>query len=445
MAVQIARFGLALVALASLQNGAIAAVQTQTDLVDRIVAIVGDTVVTQSEVVEYLLRLQTQAGIQLPTDPEELDQLMSEALRQKVDEVLVVLHANRDGVVVPPAQVEEAVETQLANIKRQFSTELEFQQALASMGSTAAEFRISLTEQARSELTAQKYLQMRLSELNPVPVSEEEVRERFEARKAMLGPKPATVSLKNIIITPGPSEDARLAAREKGQQALLQALSGADFALLAREYSDDEATRTQGGSLGWVRQSQLLTEFENKLFTMQVGEISDLVETSVGYHIIKLDRIRGAERQTRHILLRPEVTDADVDSARALATRVTRALRDGADPDSLATLYGDPQETSTLNQFPRDQLPTEYENALQGATEGDVIGPFNVPRSGVRGGKWAVVFVVALSPGGEWTYDDVSDNLRRQIEQERMLQQVVEDLHKKTYIEIREVSSFGVG
>lgn len=416
----------------------------EADLVDRIVAIVGDTVVLLTEVQEAVLRLQGQGAV-VPTDPEEFDRFLAGVLEQKVNEVLIVLHARREGITVPETQVEEVVEEQLARIKRQFKSELEFQQALTEMGTTAAEFRLTLAEQARVELTAQKYLQLKLSGLKPVPVGEDEIRERYEAQKNLLGPKPATVSLRNILVTPKPSEDARLAAWNRAQEALSRANSGEDFARLAREYSDDTATRGQGGNLGWVRQGQLLPEFETTLFSMQVGEISDLVETSVGFHIIKLERIRGADRQARHILIRPEMTDADVARARDSAEDVAAALRAGADADSLARLHADPEESSGLTDFPQDRLPPEYQQALQGARPGDVVGPFSLPVPGVVGGKWAVIVVEDISPGGAWTYEDVKDRLRRQIEQDKMLGQVVDDLRKSTYIEVRLVNETRVG
>ncbi len=413
-----------------------AAAQDPSEMVDRIVAVVGDTAILQSELQEYLFRLQAQ-GVRPPQDAAQLAEFMSQALQQQVNEVLLVIHARREGITVSESEVNDMVDDRLAQVRRQFGTEADFQQALIREGISSAEFRIRLGEQVRAEILTQRYLQQRVSELQPVPVSEDEIRARFEAQMEMLGPKPATVSLKQVIVTPRPSDDARLVAQEKAEQALARARSGEDFERLAREYSDDTATRPKGGELGWVRRAELLPEFAEALYRMRAGQLSDLVETSVGFHIIKLERIRGNERFARHILIRPDMTDADADRTRQLVDEIASAIRDGADVDSLTTRYGDPQERATLTNFPLDRLPPEYLTVVRDAQAGEIIGPLQLPAPGLASGKWVVALMTDRSPGGEWTLDDVRETLRLQIQQDQLLQKVVDQLRESTYIETR--------
>lgn len=409
--------------------------QQPSDLVDRIVAIVGDTAVLQSELQEFVFRLRAQ-GVQVPQDPQQLNAFMRQALDQKVNEVLLIVHAERDGITATEGEVNEEVDNRIAQVQRQFASQIEFEQVLASEGITPAEYRIRITEQARAEIIAQRYLQMKVSSLQPVPVSQEEVKARFEAQKASLGQKPATVTLKQVVIKASPSDDERLLAQEKAEQALSRARAGEDFAVLAREYSDDPGSRQKGGQLGWLSQSDVVPEFGDALFSMQVGDISDLVESSFGFHIIKLDKVRGDERSARHILVRPELTPEDTSRAHSLAEEVAVALREGADIDSLILLYGDPAERNSLTNFPRDRLSPGYAAALQDAGAGDVIGPLPMEMPDVAA-TWIVAKLLAVNPGGEWTLEDVNDSLRLQIQQEQMLQRVIDDLREQTYIEIR--------
>ncbi len=416
-------------------SGAPALAQQPSELVDRIVAIVGDTAILQSELQEFVFRLRAQ-GVQVPQDPQQLSAFMRQALNQKVNEVLLMVHAERDGITATEGEVNEEVDNRIAQVQRQFASQIEFEQALAGEGVTSAEYRIRITEQTRAEIIAQRYLQMKVSSLQPLPVSEEEVKARFEAQKASLGRKPATVTLKQVVVKASPSDDALLLAQEKAEQALSRVKAGEDFAVLAREYSDDPGSRQKGGQLGWLSQSDVVPQFGDALFSMQVGDISDLVKSIFGFHIIKLDKVRGDERSARHILVRPELTPEDTSRAHSLAEEVAAALRTGADVDSLILLYGDPAERNSLTNFPRDRLSPKYAAALQDARAGDVIGPLLMETPDVAA-TWIVAKLLAVNPGGEWTLEDVYDSLRLQIQQEQMLQRVIDDLRERTYIEIR--------
>ncbi|NIN72920.1 MAG: hypothetical protein GTO46_13540 [Gemmatimonadetes bacterium] len=420
----------------TLPDPATAAAQDPGVLVEGVVAVVGDTAIMWTELQEYLIEVQAQ-GMQVPQEPQALRLFLEEALDQKVNEVVVYINAERAGITVSDRDVNELVDERLTQIRRNFPTEAEFQRALLAMGTTSAEFRIRITQRTRVELMSQQFLQQQFSEMTPVPVSEAEIRQAFEQQRRALGPRPATVDLKQVLITPHPSEAAELEARERAEQALSRLRAGEDFALIAAELSDDLATRERGGDLGWIRQGQLLPGFEETLFRMRPGQVSGLVETDIGYHIIKLERVRGAERLARHILIRLEVTEADSEATRLLAEEVATALRGGADIDSLIDAHGDPSEESTLTTYPQDRLPANYQNALVGAAAGDVIGPILLASATGGSGKWVVARISGLRTSGEWTLDDVRETYRQQIQQDKTLQKIIGDLREATHIETR--------
>ena len=413
-----------------------ATAQDLSQKVDGIVAIVGDTAILQSELQELVFRLQAQ-GVPIPEDPEQFDAFLKQTLESKINQVLLVIHAQREGITVTEAEINQIVEDQIARVVRNFPSQIEYEQALGKEGITSAEFRIRLTEQARGELIAQRYLQMKMGTLQPLPVSEDEIRTLFEMQKASLGPKPAAVTLKQVVIAPKPSESALQLARAEAEEALSRARSGQDFALLAAQYSDDPGSKDNGGQLGWRTQGDVVPEFGDALFAMQVGDISDIVETSFGFHIIKLDRVRGKERSAQHILVSPDVTPEDTAHYHQLAEDVAAALKAGADVDSLIRVHGDPSERASLTQFARDQLPEEYNAALEGASAGDIVGPVTMQVPGPTADKWIVAVVIQISAAGEWTLDDVRESMRQQILQEKMINEVVEDLREKTYIDVR--------
>jgi len=426
---------LAVTGAAARPHGA-AAQQDPSQLVEGVVAVVGDTAILWTELQELVIQARAE-GMQVPQDRSGFRSFLEEALDSKINEVVLFIHARRAGITVSDREVSETVDNRLAQIQQNFSTESEYQQALAAMGTTPAEFRLRITQRTRVELVTRQFLQRQYSSTQPVPVSEAEIVQDFEARKPRLGTRPATVNLKQVLITPQPSEEAQLAARERAEQVISRLRAGEDFAEVARELSDDVASRANGGDLGWVRQGQLLPAFEDVLFWMRPGQVSNIVETSVGYHIIKLERVRGAERLARHILIRLPVTEQDRAAARELAEEVAAALRAGVDIDSLIEAHGDPSEQSTLNNYPRHQLPQAYQDALVGAAAGDIVGPFFMTREDGGTGKWVVARILELRPAGEWTLDDVRESLRMDIQERKTLQKIIDDLRAATHIEKR--------
>ncbi len=410
--------------------------QDQSQLVDYIVAVIGDTMILRSELEEYILDLQAQRIPVPPPESPERPAFLEQVLDRMVADLLIIVAAQKADIIVGDDEVDQLVDQQLAAIRRQFASQLQFEQALAGRGLTLVEFRLRLTQRGRAQIMAQRYLEREVSMINPIPVSEEEIEEVWEVQKSTLGPKPASVTLKQVIISTEPTDDAGLLAREEAEQALSRAIAGEDFTRLAREYSDDAASRESGGDLGWVQRGLLVPEFEEALWAMRPGEISDIVETGFGYHIIKLERVRGDDRQARHILIRPEVLDADIEMARQLADSVAAGLRAGADVDSMIQAYGDPNERSTLTQFPQEQLPELYRRALANAQPGDAVGPIELRQPGMPP-KWAVVVLIDLSPAGEWELNDYREVIRQQLQQQAMIQKVVDGLREQTYVELR--------
>lgn len=403
---------------------------------DRIVAVVGDTAILHSELQEQMLQLQGM-GAAVPRDAAGREAFLHDLLEQRVDDLVLLIQARKESITVSDAEVNAEVDERLAQIRRRFPSEMEFLRALEATGQTLTEFRLHLTQQVRNDLLIQRYLQAHQGDLTPEPVGDAEIREFFELQKPAMGPKPPSISFVQVVIRPQPSDSVRAAAREEAEKVLAELRAGADFTVLARRHSDDLPTRDDGGDLGWFRRGTMVRPFEEAVYALRPGQTSGLVETGFGYHVIRLDRVRGSERRARHILIRPELTQADVERTGALADSLAQAVRAGAVPvRELAARFGDPEEQVEVNQFPRDRLPPGYTQALADAQPGDLVGPFRV-RGPNNVEKLALVRVTDSQPGGEWTLDDVRDQIRAQLQQQKMLEKFVARLRENVYVEIR--------
>jgi peptidyl-prolyl cis-trans isomerase SurA len=409
-------------------------------VVDRVVAVVGNRPVLASQVDEELFSRQAQ-GVNLPTAPEQLDAVRREVVSSIVDEELLVQQAARDTAIqVTDQEVADGVEQQVRKVRGNFTSEVDYRNELKKAGfQTPEEYRRWLTDQQRRAALQNRLIDGLRSagKLKPVAPTEQEMRKFFDQQKGSLGSRPATISFRQIVVSPKPTAAAKARARAQADSIVLELRGGADFATAARRFSQDPGSREQGGSLNWFRRGVMVPQFERVAFSLKPGVVSDPVESPFGYHIIQVERTQPAEVHARHILLTPAIDSANVANARALATRLAGMVAKGAPFDSLQRIYHDPSggEREASN-VPADKLPEAYAKAIADADSGAVIPLFTVKGAGERD-QFIVLQVTGRRSQGEIRYEDVKDRIRQQLGQELAIRRYIDQLRKSTYVEMR--------
>jgi peptidyl-prolyl cis-trans isomerase SurA len=405
------------------------------DLVDRVVAVVGDSVILASELDEQIERRRA-LGEPLPTDPGQLEELRRQELEALINELIMLQAAARDSIAVPASDVEGQVEATVQEQVRRFGSRAAFEEALEQEGITLDEYRALIGRSARRAGIRQQFMATIQRDRTPPPVTDDEIRAFFEQRREELGRRPGSIEFKQVVVTPEPSDSAMAEARAEAEGILEELQQGEDFATLARRHSDDPGTRQQGGELGWFRRGRFVPAFERVAFALPPGRYSGIVETSFGLHIIKVERARGPERLARHILIRPELTSDDFRRTRERAEDVAAALRDGASIDSLIEAVHDPVEQSQVGPAIQDSLPAPWRTELRGARPDEVVGPFEIPAAQE---SYAVVRVTDVIDAGEYTLGDqaLRAQIRQFLQRERLLEEVLNELRSGTYIDVR--------
>lgn len=415
------------------------------ELIDRVVAIVGDTAILLSELREEVIRLRTQIP-DLPTEGSpEFESFVRQLLGRMVDQAILLQHAKRDpNLAIDDEEVAALVEERFRQVRANFSSDEELQRAVEQAGMNMFQYRQMLRGQARAELLLDRYRQSLLQsgELPGAAVTEAEVREYFE-RNTTGQTRPATVSFARLLVDPGPTPEADSAARAEARKALEEIYGGEDFEVVARRYSDDEGTRAQGGDLGWLRRSDVVKGFGDAAWSAQAatGRAIGPVKSRFGYHIIKVENVRAGERKLRHILVRPEITEQDVRRARERAEALADSLRAGSDPRKLAERNDLPEENDVVFEDVQvDQIANRfgevYQQRLGIPIPGDVVGPFET--EGPTGQPtFAVVHVTEYRPAGDYELDDaLRDRIRANLMQQKQFQLYLEQLRDETFVEV---------
>jgi len=408
--------------------------------VDGIAAIVGETPIPISRIDEEIQRYRAQGG-QVPTDPGELATLRNRLLQGLIDDELLVQAAERDTmVVVTDEEVQSVVDEAIQSIRSGFNSTADLERDLQMAGfKSLDDYRLYRTEQQRRNLLTSALLQnlRQMGELRPLPPTEEELREAFEATRAQHPRRPATVSFRQIVVATQPDSVALREAFQRADSLRVRLVNGEDFGALAQAHSDDVGTKDRGGNLGWVRRGQgLVREFEDAAFRLQPGTFSFPVYTPFGFHIIQVQRAEPASVQVRHILVSPGFTDENREKARNRADSVAGFLRQGLPFDSLANIYHDRTEERLLEDIPREGLPAEYQQPLANAQPRQVLGPIPLDRGNGRTLFAAVIFLESR-PEGPAEFEDLRDDLSQNLAENNALERYLDALRAATYVDIR--------
>jgi peptidyl-prolyl cis-trans isomerase SurA len=352
---------------------------TRIVLVDRIVAVVGKEVVTQSELAErraFAERQLRRQGTPLP-DRSQLE-------RQILDRLIIdkaQLQLARDsGIRVDELQLDKALERIAENNNVSLAG---FRQMLEKDGVPYERFR----EEVRQQIQMQRLREREVDDR--VEVSDAEI-DQFLAEAKSDGSARNEYNLAHVLVRlPEQASPEQIeTARKKIERARAEALAGADFAKVAAGYSD-APDALQGGSLGWRPEDRMPELFAKAARGMKAGEISGVLRSPGGFHVIKLVDRRGAaegptvqQTRARHILVRTNEVTSEAEAQRRLADLRERIVTGGADFAELARLHsadGSASKGGDLGWLlPGDTVP-EFERAMDALKINEISRPVKSP------------------------------------------------------------------
>lgn len=310
-------------------------VSAQPKVADKVIAVVDNNAILQSDIDLQLIQMASQGTASVPHDAHCL--LLNQMMIQK----LMIAQANKDSLEVSSEEVETELDKRIAYFIQQVGSKEKFEEYYKK---SVVKFKSEFRDPVRDQLLAQKMQQKILADNKVSPI---EVREYFATIPADSLPLIGTeIECGQIVMLPKVTPEMKRAAKEKLMGIRKKIEDGATFENQAILYSDDQGTASQGGDLGSFGRGEMVPEFEAAVFKLKDGEISDIIETKYGYHIIKLINRLGDKAHAKHILISVKTTkDGLAVAQRRLDSVRTLIVKDSISFKTAADKFSDDDET----------------------------------------------------------------------------------------------------
>ncbi|WP_372874589.1 peptidylprolyl isomerase [Pseudomonas sp.] len=409
-----------------------AAAQAEVQPLNRVVAIVDNDVIMQSQLDTRVREVQqtiAKRGAELP--PEDV--LSQQVLDRLIIENIQLQIGDRSGIRITDEELNQA----LASIAQRNGMSLEqFRAALAQDGLSYADAR----DQVRREMVISRVRQRRVAER--IQVTDQEV-QNFLASDLGKLQLSEEFRLANILIplSDGSSPQAIQAAERQAQELYQQLRDGADFAQMAIAHSASE-TALEGGEMGWRKAAQMPPPFDAMVGAMAVGDVTEPMRTPGGFIMLKLLEKRGGGTQVleevnvRHILIKPSEIRSEAETKR-LIERLHERLLAGEDFGELAKNFsedpGSALNGGSLDWIDPNALVPEFREVMSNTASGELSEPFKSPYG------WHVLQVVGrrATDGSAQFREQQALTVLRNRKYDEELQTWLRQIRDEAYVEIK--------
>ena len=352
--------------------------QAQDNVIDEVIWIVGDEAILKSEVEEERLRAQYE-GQQIPGDPYCV--IPEQIAIQK----LFLHQAEIDSVVANESSVSHQVDMRINYYISQIGSKEKMEEYFRK---TSSEIREEMMTTVRNQMIIQQMQQKLTEHIKPTPA---EIRRYYNSLlEDSIPMMPAAVEVQILSFEPPVPVEETERIKSRLREFTERVNSGkADFAMLARLYSEDTESAKRGGELGFVGRGQLVSEFADVAFNLNdPKKVSRIVQTEYGYHIIQLIEKKGERINCRHILLRPRISADDKINAINRLDTISQKIKAGEMTFEQAVIRYSEDKNTAMNagvmtnpntgstRFEYQDLAPEIAKQIYSMQEGDISAPF---------------------------------------------------------------------
>jgi len=406
---------------------------------DGIAAVAGNEVILESDLNSAILLQRSQFPASTPDSVVRQKVLLS-----MIDQKLLYAKALEDSVQISDDEVSQQLDYRIQQFVQQYGSEKRVEELY---GKTISQIKREYRDEMKKQILGERWLQQKLGESERI--TRQEVQDFYNQYKDTLDQQtiPEQADIADIAIALKPSTAAKDSAYAMAKRILDSLRHGADFATMARRYSQDSGSAVDGGDLGFQKRGIFVKEFEQAAFALKEGQISDVVETEFGFHIIQLLERRGEEVHVRHILIRIPKTRSDEQLAIDTLQMIRDRILHGASFADMAQKYSDDPDTKPfggdIGPVVLDGLSAEIRDSIKSMKPGDITQPIRSQiTSSLSGFKILLLkkFIPAHKPNMQQDYKQL-ENIATQYKQQEKVEQIMEDVRKQVFWKIEPVES----
>ncbi len=413
---------------------------SQKNVIDKVVAIVGEEIILKSDIENAFLQEQGRGLISSSAN------YRTELLEQQLIQKLLLAQAQVDSISVTEEEVENAVSNQI----EYFISNAGSQERLESFfGKPLQEIKDEMRGQIRERLITE---QMQQKIVEKIRVTPSEVRAYFKKLpKDSLPDMPDRYELQQIVLRPNISDAEKERIREQLREYRDQIQKGEKtFNTIAVLYSED-GSATRGGELGYMTRKSLDPAFAEAAFSLKPGKISKIVESEYGFHIIQLIDRQGEKVNVRHILLQPKVSSTEKEEAMHRLDTIRQYIQDGKMTFEEAAFYFSTDKKTRNNgglyaapqtaeaKIARTEIPAEMGRVVNHLKPGEISEPFVSYSEGRE--EYKIIKVKAFYPQHKANLDDDWLNFELMLQNEKQMDKLEKWIKEKqatTYVHIDE-------
>ncbi len=409
--------------------------QSAPELVDRILAIVDEEAILQSDLDREVELYRLNQEYQGEAVSEDTAELRREMLDRLIESKLIIAAAKAADMDVDEEAIGRSVEQRIQQYVERFGNREAFERELVRSGTTLSDFK----ERMRTQLRDDQYLRLVVGKfIRPdIEVMENEVEDYYLTHLAEMPAEPDSVTIGDIMVTVQPALEQRQRIQETIAQVQAALAAGRPFPEVAQEFSRGPNAK-RGGIVGVVAPGDLFDQaLDRAVFALAPGEISEPVLSSRGVHVLRVDAIEAdGRRAISQVFLPVEVTQADVDRAKAVVDAARARVLAGEDFGAVAAEVSADAASAgrggLLGTFALKDLSEQFRSVLDNAEVGSITEPVLTPTG------WYVFQVRERRDGHMFTYEELKADLRMMVEGKKIevaLAKYVAGLRERFFID----------